>query len=121
MIALKDDGTYQLIHKDGEKVEVKLIGAMVSHALHIQEGNEHIHTIKLIAKEKKMMFASATRSEQTYDSLKEQRVQLPLQFYQQFCHMLKPHKYTHPHTHVAYIFTLAHKRQRQMLKNGGEE
>ena len=83
MTTLQEEGTWQLTDKDGERVKVQLRGQLERQALHFQEGNERFHTMKLIAKERKMIFTSKSRNEQTYEALKEQRVKLPpLQFYQ---------------------------------------
>ena len=56
----------------------------------------------------------------TYDTLKEVHVKIPLQLMQQHFHLYKPQKYTHPKGHWAYLFTLAIKRNLQTQGDWGK-
>ena len=56
-----------------------------------------------------------------YNNLVDTNVKLPLQLYQQHFHLMKPQKYTQLDQHVAYVFTLARKRNVVILCNWGEK
>ena len=67
-----------------------------------------------------MAFTLGVANQQVYDNLKEPKVWLGLQIFQQNFHLIKPQKYTHPHAHVAHIFLLAYNKQQAMHKGIGE-
>ena len=56
-----------------------------------------------------------------YNNLVDQNVKLLLQLYQQHFHLMKLQKYTQPDQHVAYVFTLARKRNVVIFCNWGEK
>ena len=79
--------------------------------------------MKLSLEEKKQVFKMKDDSvmEIVYNNLMDQNVKLPLQLYQQHFHLMKPQKYTQPDQHVAYVFTLARKRNVIILCKWGEK
>ena len=56
-----------------------------------------------------------------YNNLVDHQVKLPLQLYQQHFHLMKPQKFTQPDQHVAYVFTLARKKNMVILCDWGEK
>ena len=93
--------------KDGETIEVKIFALTVSQVLCTAEGNSLFNRMKLMKNNKLMAFNSRVASQQVYDNLKEPKVILALQIFQQNFHFLKPQNYTHFDEHGAHIFSLA--------------
>ena len=79
----------------------------------IQEGNHYFTGMKLTAEERRVAFTADKANESIYDNLKEEVVRLPLQIHQQYFHLYKPQKYMHPDAHVAYVLTLATRKNKR--------
>ena len=65
--------------------------------------------MKLTIVDKNPTFKMNKVREGVYDALREQGIKLPLQIFQQYFHIYKPQKYTHPNACMAYAFTVDHK------------
>ena len=90
MTTIKEDGTCQLMDKDGELLEVRTSGPMVSTALLIREGNNQYSKIKLENKEKLQLFPYLIANEKNLKVFLHPEVSLLLQIYQQYFNVLKP-------------------------------
>ena len=77
--------------------------------------------MKLTVEERRVAFKSDKANESVYDNLKGEAIKLPLQILQQYFHLYKPQKHTHPDAHVAYVFTLANKKNEPIKGNWGKK
>ena len=118
---LEEDGTCTLTSADGELVMANITSDTVVRALKLQEGNYDTSAMKLSQKERLTTFRMDKPGELTYLELKDERVKLALQIHQQYFHVYKPQKYTHPDAHLAYVFTNAIRQDRIIKGNWGNK
>ena len=58
-------------------------------------------------------------NDSVYAPLRVDEVWLALQIHQQYSHIYKPQKYTHPKTHTAFLFSMAILKKQQMKADWG--
>ena len=112
-----------MIRLDVVTTNFRIDSDMVTQALKFFLGDHNVSTMKLSLEEKKQVFKMQDDSvtEMVDNNLLDQGVKLPLQPYQQHFCLMKPQKYTLPDQHVAYVFTIAKKRNAVILCNWGDK
>ena len=123
MTTIAEDGTCRVSGMDGQMTELRIDGQMVSQALRFLQGDHKVSAMKLSIEEKRSVFKMQDDSvtEMVYNNLVDHQVKLPLQLYQQHFYLMKPQRFTQPDQHVAYVFTLARKKNIVILCDWGEK
>ena len=78
-----------------------------------------ISNMKLTNEGRLQAFETEKANKCTYVAMREKSARLALQIYQQYFHLYKPQKYTHPDLHVAYAFSMASKKNRTFKGDWG--
>ena len=121
LTTITKDETCRVNGADGKVFKLKINGQVVTQELRFIHGDHKVSALKLSIEEKKTVFKMQDDfvTKMVYNNLVDHQVRLPLQLYQQHFHLMKPQKYTQPDQHVAYVFTLARKKNMVILCTGG--